>query len=227
MQFYTIIIPVYNEIKSINKLLYELIPLQHIGHEILIIDDGSNDGTLSKLKSSNCIINLIELNKNKGKGNAVRIGLKKAKFDKIIIYDSDRELLTSEINKLMILDLSKNISFVMGYRFKKFNPLNSGFEWGNFMFTSFFNLVFNSNHKDILCCAKAFYKNDYIIKNLRSSRFEIDSELTSLLTILNNKSLIPQVEINYKRRDINDGKKLRTSDGWAILKMIISLIKYF
>ena len=58
--------------------------------------------------------------------------------------------------KLMILDKTNNINYVMGYRFKSLSPFKSNFDWGNFMFTSFLISFFNSNHKDILCCAKAF-----------------------------------------------------------------------
>ena len=62
---------------------------------------------------------------------------------------------------------------------------------------------------------------------LNSTGFDIDIELSSILTKINRKNPIPQVHINYKRRSISDGKKLKTSDGWVILKRIIDMVKYF
>ena len=69
------------------------------------------------------------LERNQGKGNALKLGLRNAKHNKVVIYDSDRELKTSDIEKLMVLDLSKNILFAMGSRFKVINPLKSSFDW--------------------------------------------------------------------------------------------------
>ena len=114
----------------------------------------------------------------------------------------------------------------MGYRFQYLNPLKSNFDWGNFMFTSFFNILFKSQHKDILCCAKTFYANEIKDYNIISEGFDIDVELTSLLTMLNKRKKIPQVLLNYNRRTIEEGKKLKVSDGWIILSRIIKMTKY-
>ena len=114
----------------------------------------------------------------------------------------------------------------MGFRFQYLSPLKSNFDWGNFMFTSFFNILFKSNHKDILCCAKAFYANEIDNYKISSDGFAIDVELASLLTILNKREKIPQVLLNYKRRTIDEGKKLKISDGWSILSRIIKMTKY-
>ena len=69
----------------------------------------------------------------------------------------------------------------MGYRFKSLSPFKSNFDWGNFMFTSFFNILFNSHHKDILCCAKAFYLSDLKDYNIKSNGFDIDVELSIII----------------------------------------------
>ena len=114
----------------------------------------------------------------------------------------------------------------MGYRFQYLNPLKSNFDWGNFMFTSFFNILFKSNHKDILCCAKAFYANEINSYKIISDGFAIDAELASILTIFNRRRKIPQVLLNYNRRTIDEGKKLKISDGWSILSRIIKMTKY-
>ena len=150
----------------------------------------------------------------------------KANIERIVIYDGDMELNPSEISKLMILNKKSNIGYVMGYKFKSLSLLRSDFDWGNFMFTSFFNILFKSNHKDILCCAKAFYANQLNNYKIISDGFAIDVELASLLTILNKRRKIPQVLLNYNRRTIDEGKKLKQSDGWNILLRIIKMIQY-
>ena len=211
MDTYTIIIPVHNEVHYIPALLDSLKTYIKKGHEVIIINDGSTDGSLDILKSDKNI-KLLHIKKNRGKGYAIKKGLNFALHRRIIIYDGDLELNPSEISKLMILNDKKRKRCVLGYRYKELKPLESNFDWGNFMFTSFFNISFNSNHKDILCCAKAFYKRDIERYNLISNGFDIDAELLCLLTMI-NKNKIVHVPLNYKRRTIEDGKKLKVSDG--------------
>ena len=220
---YSIIIPIYNESDSIPYLLKSIKQYSLLGHEIIIIDDGSNDGGTKQLRNNN-FIKLLELEKNKGKGFAIKEGLNTAKYNRIIIFDGDMELDISNISRLMILDKKSKIHSVMGIRFNNLTPLKSNFDWGNFMFTSFFNIIFKSNHKDILCCAKAFYLDEIQKDKIKSDKFDIDVELSTMLTI--NNSFIPQIELNYKRRSIEEGKKLIISDGWSILFRIIKMIKY-
>ena len=225
MNKYSIIIPIHNEIFYIQILLDSLESYIQNGHEVIIIDDGSTDGSTQVLKK-NKLINLITLKNNRGKGFAIKQGLKEALNNKIIIYDGDMELDPLDISKLMILDNKKNIGSVMGYRFNSLSPLKSNFDWGNFMFTTFFNIMFNSHHKDVLCCAKAFYLDSINNYSIKSDGFDIDAELTSILSILKNKKTILQIALKYNRRTFEEGKKLKVSDGWIILSKIIQMIKY-
>ena len=225
MNNYSILIPVHNEANNIPLLLESLNIYSDMGHEIIIIDDGSNDGSRNILKNSK-IIKLLLLSKNRGKGYALKKGLANASYDRIVVYDGDMELNPSDILKLMILDKGKNIRYVMGYRYKSLSPFKSNLDWGNFMFTSFFNIIFKSQHKDILCCAKVFYKSDLKGYNIISNEFDIDIELASLYTIINRGKKIPQIFLSYNRRTIEEGKKLKISDGWGILSRIIKMTKY-
>ena len=225
MNTYSILIPIHNEIRYIGPLLEELKCFSLIGHEVIIIDDGSDDGSEKSLTGQEGIV-LISLPKNIGKGYALKEGLTKASNDKIIVYDGDMELSPMAISKLMLLNSNSGKKFILGYRFKSLNPLKSNFDWGNFMFTSFFNIIFKSNHKDILCCAKAFYLSDLKNCNLSSSGFDIDVELSSILTIHNKNTKIDQVFLEYNRRSVKDGKKLKVSDGWKILFKIIKMARY-
>jgi len=216
---YSIIIPIYNEERTLEKLLKSLEQYSHSRNQILIINDGSVDKTNKILKKYD-FIDVLHLKKNYGKGTAIKIGLHKSIHNKTIIYDGDLELHADGISELMRLDRDHGIYSLMGTRFNNLSPFKSKFEWGNFMFTSFFNLLFKSFHKDILCCAKAFYKEDLPIEKIDSKGFDIDIELSSFLT-KNNRNKIIQVNLKYNRRSIEDGKKLKISDGWIILKRIL------
>ncbi len=214
---YSIIIPVHNEEKSIPDLLKQL-EVYANGNEILFINDGSNDNSKTLL-NKNKHINVHNLDKNFGKGFAIKRGLKISSNNKIVIYDGDLELKSDDIKKLMILDKSKDIHFVIGSRTNRFNPFNSFWDFGNYILTIIFNLKNNTKLNDSLCCAKSFYKSDLNQKYIKSNSFDIDVELTGLLLKKSQKYKIRL--LNYKRRAIKDGKKLRFSDSWKILKRII------
>ena len=221
---YSILIPVYNEENLLHKLLTNLREYYDNGNEIILINDGSSDNSDLILRDCN-FINLITFEENRGKGCAIKAGLLKAKYDSIIVFDSDLEISPDQIKKLMILNKKEKSSFVLGYRFTHLNPVKSGFDWGNFIFTTFFNILHGSNHKDTLCCAKSFYKSDINTSMLSSIGFDIDVELTFILTLKNKNPR--QVLMHYQRRDENEGKKLKISNGWEILFRIVKMIKYF
>ena len=116
---YSIIIPIYNEIRTLKVLLCSLEIYYSKGNEILIVDDGSNDGS-DKILKKNSFITLLTLKKNYGKGVALKTGLFYSKNDKILIYDGDLELETKDISKLMILDRRNAIYSIMGLDLKNY-----------------------------------------------------------------------------------------------------------
>ncbi len=216
---YSIIIPVYNEIANISKLLNDLKYFAvHKHNEIIIIDDGSNDGTELALKKCS-FINLLVLDTNNGKGVAIKAGLNRAQNNKIILFDGDLELSTNGIKKLMVLDKDRNVECVFGSRYKTSVCISNYWDLGNFAFTALFNFIHKSNITDSLCCAKAFYKSSIDIDSLSSQKFGIDIELTKLLTSRFTK--ITTVYLKYKRRNYLEGKKLHLIDGWSILKSLL------
>ena len=224
MNQYTIIIPVYNEKESIPYLLSSLEIYLNEGNEIIIIDDGSTDGSSKILKNNKRII-LIEINSNRGKGFAIRKGLKKATNNKIVIFDGDLEIHTDEIRKLMVLDKNNNIFSTMGYRFEDINPFNSAFDFGNYFFRTFYNFLFKSQQKDVLCCAKSFYIDVINDSQLKSKGFDIDIEISYILSIKKSLPSSLPIQVHYKRRKVNDGKKLKISDGWVIFYRILNLYR--
>ena len=120
----------------------------------------------------------------------------------------------------MVLDTSKGINCAFGSRFKKINPLSSFWDAGNFFFTMLFNYVHKSSILDSLCCAKSFFKADIDIFALKANKFDIDVEITSDLVLASKK--IYQVHLKYNRRKTTEGKKLKITDGFKILILILS-----
>ncbi len=219
--FYSIIIPIYNELNAIPTLLNKLKSYSYNGHEIIIIDDGSNDGS-TKLLAKYDFISLLRLNTNLGKGVAIRLGLTQAKHKKIIIFDGDLELNPNNISDLMILDKKKEILCVFGNRYQTLLPFKSLWDFGNYFFTIIFNFIYKTEYYDILCCAKAFYKLEINIDQLDSSKFDIDVELSARLS--KNIKNIKTIKLDYNRRTKKQGKKLGFLDGWLILLRILKSI---
>ena len=115
---YSIIVPVYNEKKHVNSLLLGLKPYYDKDHEIIIINDGSDDGSLELLRKSK-FIKLHSFSKNRGKGTAIKRGLKSAINEKVIIFDSDLELDPNQIELLMILNKDRDIRCVFANRYSE------------------------------------------------------------------------------------------------------------
>ena len=185
-----------------------------------------NNNSISYIRilSKSNFINLINLNTNKGKGSALIKGLKTAKNKKIIIFDGDLELDPKDIEKLMILNRVENINSVFA------NRIYNGFSFsiwniGNKLFTILFNFMNSSNLKDALCCAKAFYRSNIEINKLKSKKFDIDVEISSNLVKINPS--VKNIDINYYRRTIHEGKKLRLRDSFSIFFKIIQNRKIF
>jgi glycosyltransferase involved in cell wall biosynthesis len=220
---YSIIIPIYNEERTLEKLLKSLEQYSYSRNQILIINDGSIDKTNKILKKYD-FIDVLHLKKNYGKGTAIKIGLHKSIHNKTIIYDGDLELHTDGISELMRLDRDNGVNSVLGQRFKKLSFLNSKFDWGNFVFTSFFNFVSFTHNEDVLCCAKSFFKKDIPLDKLKSKGFDIDIELSWILVKNNKLKRIKHIFLNYQRRSVKEGKKLKINDGWKILRRVISMI---
>ena len=217
---YCIIIPVYNEIDTVLPLLEELEHYAKQDNEIVLVDDGSDDGTEKVLENCEFIYHL-RLNRNQGKGLAIQAALNYTKYKKVIIFDGDLEVHPRDIKRFMSLD-KKGIRCIIGAR----NQLNtysfSILTIANFFVTLIFNIFHYSNQRDVLCCAKAFFIEDINIKNIKEKGFGIDIEL--LMTLIQNVENIQRIHINYKRRSYKQGKKIRLMDSLDILRTAIRFI---
>ena len=218
----SIIIPVFNEEQTIEKILKQVINQSIPGwkKEIIVVNDGSTDFTKYQIAKFKKKIIYIENRKNYGKGFAIRTALKKAKGEATLIQDADLEyspkdypLLLKAYNKYAVVYGSRHLvkKEKRGYPF---------FFWGGKFLTFLVNLFYNANLTDINSGYKLF--NTRLIKslNLKASRFEFCEEVT--VKLLKKKIKIMEVPISYKPRSYKEGKKLSTKDGLTGLWTIIA-----
>ncbi|MCK4666802.1 glycosyltransferase family 2 protein [Candidatus Dependentiae bacterium] len=225
----SIIIPVYNEVETVKEVIKKIQFLQlPVDKEIIVIDDGSNDGTadvVKKLGESN--IKILLFNRNRGKGAAVREGYSQASGDIIMIQDADLELDPEEIIDLLIPILEENKNVVYGNRFHKGNK-NKGsllFYLGNKFLVLITNMLFWGGISDMETCYKMLKRKVLEKLELKSNRFDIEPEITA--KILKNGFKIYDVPISYNPRKNAKGKKINWKDGffalWVLIKIRLGL----
>jgi glycosyltransferase involved in cell wall biosynthesis len=220
----SIIIPCYNEYKTINSILDKVINLSDFNKEIIIVDDFSTDGTkevLQKIKDSSEIKTYYN-EKNFGKGYCIRKGIEKSTGDIIIIQDADLEYDPSDIPKLINPIKNGNADVVYGSRFIGSAEKRVLFYWhslGNKFLTTLSNMFSNLNLTDMECCYKAFKSE--IIKDikLKENRFGFEPEVTAKISKKDIK--IYEVGIKYFGRKYSDGKKITWIDGFRAIYCII------
>jgi len=220
----SIIIPVFNEKNTIEEILKRVIsaPTFDYKKEIIVVDDGSNDGTEKLLKNLNKKFNFILLKhaKNSGKGFAIKTGLEKASGDLVLIQDADLEYDPKDYQALLRA-FGKDSPVVYGSR--NLGKAKRGYflySLGGRSLTFFLNLIFGSKLTDINTGYKLF-RTDILKKiNLKSHGFEFCEEVTA--KVLKSGYPIKEVAIHYYPRKFSEGKKLRFRDGligfWTILK---------
>ena len=221
---YTLIIPIYNEERTLSTLLNKLYKLSKHNIEIIIVDDGSSDNTKNIL-SKNDIYVYIRNNINKGKGASIKKGIESANNQNIILIDGDLEIDIEDIPRLIDKFEKSKKDVLTGIRWDK----NSNFRLeintiGNYLINSLFNLFYNSNFNDVLCCVKILNKSLIKSLDIQSNGFSIEIETMAKLILRGFK--IEEMNVQYNRRTVQQGKKLKISDSWDIIRMMI-MIKLF
>lgn len=221
----SVIIPAYNEKKTIEEIIRQVkaVDLKGIAKEIIVVDDGSTDGTREILKSIPDIRYFFH-EKNQGKGGAVRTGFQKATGDILIIQDADMEYDPNEYSRLLSPILSGRADVVFGSRFIGSNPHRVLYVYhylANRFLTTLSNLMSGLNLTDMETCYKVFKKEvaDSLKDKLKSQRFGIEPELTA--RVANGKWRIYEVGISYYGRTYEEGKKINWKDGVSAIWHII------
>lgn len=223
----TIIIPVYNEEKTIGKVIDKLLGVKlPYRKEIIIVDDGSTDGTKKRIKKTqNTSIKTIFHKHNQGKGAAIQSGIKKATGDYILIQDADLEYNPQEIPQLLNAlkrGIKKDSVAVYGSRFIKGNatipPL---YLLGNKVLTAITNMLYGTRLTDMETGYKLVPVSFFKKIKLTSHRFDIEPEIT--IKLIKNKVRIIEVPISYKGRTHLGGKKLTVNDAFGALKTLLYL----
>ncbi|MCX7995522.1 MAG: glycosyltransferase family 2 protein [candidate division WOR-3 bacterium] len=212
----SVIIPVYNEVENIEKLLNEVKSVD-VNKEIIIVDDFSTDGTREYLKKLTGV-KVIFHEKNKGKGAAIRSGLQYATGDLVIIQDADLEYSPADYPKLIEPIITGKTKVVYGSRILGKGKFLKKSYFANRFLTLLTNLFFKGHITDMETCYKMIDRNLMQSLNLVSSRFEIEPEITCKL--LRKGVKIFEVPISYQGRTV--GKKIGVKDGiqaiWNIVK---------
>ncbi len=216
----SVIIPVFNEQSTISEVIEKVLAVElPIAKEIIVVDDGSTDATVERLeclRANVAAIHVAEL--NEGKGSAVRIGLGLAQGDIILIQDADLELDPTEYNEILEPILAGRVSVVFGSRFLGRSSVRFGRRFPNYVLTAVTNALFGTSLTDMGTAYKAFTKEAADRIRLTANRFEIDPELTA--QFIKTGYAIEEVPISYRPRTRNEGKKIRWTDGIAVIKML-------
>ena len=221
----SIIIPVYNEDKSILEVLKRIhakVDSQN-NFEIIVINDGSTDNTLRVLEENNTLNNqLITYETNYGKGNAVKKGLEVSKGEYIFFQDADLEYDPIELNRFIKVINLFQPDLIIGSRLnyseytRSHNILN---KFGNRVISLVFNLTYNTTFTDIYSCYACYKKDLLNEKDLKTKGFDQHAEI--LCKVVRNGKKFYEVPISYNGRTHEEGKKIKFYHIFSVLYRII------
>jgi glycosyltransferase involved in cell wall biosynthesis len=217
-QTLSILIPVYNEKATVLELLrrVEAVPLD-VEKEIILVDDGSTDGTRALLEGLGGRAKVVLHERNRGKGAALRTALAHATGAFTIIQDADLEYDPADYPMMLRPLLDGRAEAVYGSRFLG-GPHRVLLFWhyfANLIFTLLTNVLYDINLTDMGTCYKAFVTNKIKAIPLRSDRFGIEAEITA--KICKRRLRLYEVPISYSGRTYAEGKKITWKDGFAYL----------
>ncbi len=220
----SVIVPVFNERNTVAEIVRQMRAVDlPVEREIVIVDDGSGDGTrdvLSQLADST--VHVVLHPHNRGKGAAIRTGLAQVTGDLVLIQDADLEYDPDDWPKLLAPILKGRAQVVYGSRFTGERRNMLFLHWiGNRFLSLLTNVLYNTTLSDMETCYKLFDRELIDSIDLRSERFDFEPEITA--KILRRGIRIYEVPISYSGREFDEGKKITWRDGVVAVK---TLVKY-
>jgi glycosyltransferase involved in cell wall biosynthesis len=220
----SIVIPCYNEEKTIEKIIAAVKNAPVANKEIIVVDDCSKDGTREKLKSviEPMGVRVLFHDINQGKGAALRTGIQACTGDVVIIQDADLEYDPSEYPHLLQPILDDKADVVFGSRFLGSGPHRVVYFWhmmGNSFLTLLSNMFTNLNLTDMETCYKMFRREIIQSITIEENRFGFEPEITAKIAKL--KCRIYEIGISYYGRTYEEGKKINWKDGVSAIRCIL------
>jgi len=221
----SIIVPAYNEDKTIIQILEKLRETKSnkVSYQVIVVNDCSNDNTMSLLEANDHLYDiLINNSSNIGKGGSVKKALECTEGEYVIFQDADLEYDPSDLAKFVNLISTFNPDVILGSRFsydryiKSHNFFN---KMGNYFLSFLFNIFFNTTFTDIYCCYFCFKKELINPKNLKTYGFEQQAEILAKCVKISNSFY--EVPVNYNGRSALEGKKIKFYHIFAVIKEIV------
>jgi glycosyltransferase involved in cell wall biosynthesis len=220
----SVIVPVFNERNTVVEVLRRMRAIElpdGIEREIIVVDDGSGDGTRDVLRQlGDSTVRIVMHDRNRGKGAAVRTGFTHATGDYVLIQDADLEYDPEDWPKLLNPVLRGKARVVYGSRFTGERRNMLLLHWiGNRFLSMVTNVLYNTTLSDMETCYKLIERDLVSSLRLSSDRFDIEPEITA--KILKRGIRIYEVPISYSGREFDEGKKLTWRDGLSALRTLV------